>query len=564
MIRQQVFLVLAIVLLSFSQPSMLTKTYSAERFDQAITLQHDGSLIVKETTIFIFTGGPFTYVYRNLPTVKTDGISVLAAMMDERTLPQGTGAGQVEIVTGSPMKVTWHFTPLSDQTHTFVLVYRVLGVVQKAPDADLLNWEILPTDYDYAIRSSTTTVSYPEQAGLIVPPQVTNGTAQVATAAGKIIFSAHDISAGSRLQISLRFRPGSVTSVAPHWQLLQEQAMALIPPYLGGGLALFLLYLLIALWHYRRYKRPSSLLGEEPSEAFTSPPDELPPAVVGVLVAPTDAMCWNSALATIFDLASREVLTISQTAEPKTWYSAHPAFLIEQRSQPPNLRPYERGLLSVLFQDKEGMKPSLTIDAFSRIYSSRYRRFTQPLKNEMVERGLIDVARQRMRTWWLSIHVTLAIMAFIAAVMIAFIAGPAGLRPIIFLPLGVGLASSVMCVLWGLFSPLSAEAGREAKRWRAFSRYLKALVQGRSPVTLPETFGHYLVYAACFGFVETWVKFFQQQGMVEVPPWFHSLATARAEDISYFVMMIVASHAVGTYSGTVSSSAAGGGASGAG
>ncbi len=560
---QRVFLALAVVLLYFSQPSMPAKTYSAERFDQAITIQHDGSLLVEETVIFKFTGGPFTYVYRNLPTDKTDGISILSATMDERTMPRGTGAGQVEIVTGNPVKVTWHFAPLSDQTHTFVLTYRVLGVVQKARDADILNWEILPTDYDYAIRSSTTTVSYPEQAVLLGPPQVTNGTAQVATTAGKIIFSAQDISAGSRLQIALRFHPGSVITAAPHWQLLQEQAIALIPPYLGGGLALFLLCLLIALWHYRRYRR-RSLLTEEPSEGFTSPPGELPPAVVGALVAPMNTMYWNSALATIFDLACREVLAISQSPEPRKWYRAHPDFLIEQRSQPPDLRPYEPGLLSVLFQDRAGMRTSITIPHFSRTYANRYRRFTKPLRQEMVERGLIDVGRQHVRTGLFSISMTVAIVAFTAAIIAASIAGPAGMWPIIFLPLGVGLASSVMCVLWALFSPLSAQGWQEATKWRAFSRYLNDIVRGRTPVPSSETFGQYLVYATSFGFVEKWVRFFQRQGMVEVPPWFHSLATARAEDISYFVAMIAVSHSAHASSGAAGGGAAGGGASGAG
>ena len=140
---QRVWLALALFILFLSQPSAPAKTYSAEQFNQAITVQQDGSLLVKETVIFTFSGGPFTYVYRDLPTDKTDGVVVLSATMDEHTMPRGTGAGQVEIAAGNPVKVTWHFAPLSDQTHTFVLAYRDLGVVQKAPGADLLNWEVL-------------------------------------------------------------------------------------------------------------------------------------------------------------------------------------------------------------------------------------------------------------------------------------------------------------------------------------------------------------------------------------------------------------------------------------
>jgi len=182
----------------------------------------------------------------------------------------------------------------------------------------------------------------------------------------------------------------------------------------------------------------------------------------------------------------------------------------------------------------------------------------------MVERGLLDVGRQRVRIGLCSISMIVAIVAFIAAIIAASIAGPAGMWPVIFLPIGVGLAGSVMSVLWALFSPLSAQGWREATKWRTYSRYLNAIVRRRTPVPSPETFGQYLVYATSFGFVEKWVKFFQQQGMVEVPPWFHSLASARAENVSYFVTMISASHAAGASSGAAGGGAAGGGASGAG
>ena len=560
---QRVWFALALLMLFLSQPSAPAKTYSAEQFNQAITVQQDGSLLVKETVVFTFNGGPFTFVYRDLPTDKTDGVVVLSATMDERTMPRGTGAGQVEIASGNPVKVTWHFAPLSDQTHTFVLAYRVLGVVQKASGADLLNWEILPTQYDYAIRSSTTTVSYPERAALLGTPQVIRGAAQVTASPGTVTFLAHDISAGSPLEITLSFRAGSLIQAAPHWQQREQQAQALVVPYLLGGLAIFLTLFLLAFWHYRRYGR-RSLPVEEHAGACTAPPDELPPALVGAVLSPTDTKSWNSALATIFDLASRDVLAIAQVPGPKKWYRMHPDFLIEQRSQPEELRPYELGLLSVLFQDKEGMRSSIALSNLSRKYRNRYRRFTKPLRQEMIERGLLDADRRRMRTWLIAISMSIAIVAFSAAAVAVGVAGPLGMWPVVFLPLGVALAGCVACVLWLTFSPLTAQGQQEAAQWKAFSRYLKDIIRGREPVAGPETFGAYLVYAASCGFVEQWVKCFQRQGVVDVPPWFHSLATARADDMAYFVTMIAASHAAGSASGAGGGGAAGGGASGAG
>jgi hypothetical protein len=550
---QRVWLTLATLVLFLFQPAAPAKTYSAEQFNQDITVQQDGSLLVRETVIFTFSGGPFTYVYRDLPTDYTDGVVVLSATMDERTMPRGTGAGQVEIASGNPVKVTWHFAPLSDQTHTFVLTYRALGVVQKASDADLLNWEVLPTQYDYAIRSSTTTVRYPGQAALLGAPQVTLGAAQVTTSPGTVTLLARDISAGSPLEISLRFRAGSLIQAAPRWQQLQEQAQALIVPYLLGGLALFLALFVLAFWHYRRYRRGSPPL-EKQVAACTAPPDELPPALVGAVLSPTDTRSWNSALATIFDLASRDVLAISR------WPSTPPDFLIKQQSHPEGLRRYELGLLSVLFQGKES---SIAISDLSRKYTNRYELFTRMLRREMIERGLLDADLQSRRTSMIGISATIAVVALITAA-VWVLGGPVAL-----LPLGVALAGGAACVLWLTCSPLTSKGQQEAAQWESFSRYLEEIISRRELLAAPELFTAYLVYAASCGFVEQWVQCFQRQGTVDVPPWFHSLAKARADDMAYFVTMVSVSHAAGSHAagsagGAGAGGAAGGGASGAG
>ena len=87
--------------------------------------------------------------------------------MDDRFFSEGTESGQVEIMQDNPIQVKWHFAPTSDATHTFVLNYRVQGIVQKEQNADALYWKALPTQYDYTIRSSTITVTYPQQATLL-------------------------------------------------------------------------------------------------------------------------------------------------------------------------------------------------------------------------------------------------------------------------------------------------------------------------------------------------------------------------------------------------------------
>lgn len=558
---QKVFVALTLVLLFLVQPQMVpTKEYSADRFDQAILVQADGSMLVRETVAFTFVGGPFTYVFRELPTYKTDGITILSASMDERTMPQGSGAGQVEIAYKDPIKVTWHFAPTSDQNHTFVLTYRVLGVVQKTQGADFLNWEALPTRYDYTIRSSTITVSYPEQAVLLDVPEVVRGSAHVATTPNIVIFSTHDLRPNTRLEIGLRFRPGSLIVNAPRWQKLNEQAQALILPYLVGGIMIFVVGSLFLAWLYLRYRRRRSFAYAE-APLITEPPDDLPAAVVGALLSKGPG--WNSALATLFDLADRGVLTITQSPEKK-WYQAHSDFVIEIQSQQADLRPHERGLLEMLFQTKKGLQSTINVSNMGRAYANRQKRFNDLLKQEMIELGFIDEQQQRVRRSFAIISSILPILASIAIVPCLVFGIPNGVWPIVFLPIGVMAMGVTALVLWGISSPLSDKGMQSAVGWKAFFHYLRDLLREKEPQPSPELFGEYLPYAASFGIADKWVKYFQKRHMdVTIPAWFHALA--RADDLSYFVMMVVATRAVGHSGGAGGhAGAAGGGASGAG
>ena len=477
-------------------------------------------------------------------------------------MQHGSGAGQVEITYGNPVKVTWHFAPVSDQTHTFVLTYQVLGVFQKTQDADVLNWIALPTDYAYAIRSSIITVSYPEQAILIGTPEVVQGPALVTNTPGTVVFSAHNLKPKTRLEIGLKFRSGSVITQAPQWQQLQELSIALIPPFLLGGLAIFVVGSLGMIWYYRRYRRkPSFIEGE--TFPVTTPPDDLPPAIAGALLIQTPN--WNNALSTLFDLAKREVLSISQSDQPKKWYRAQPEFLIELQSQPPDLRPHELGLLALLFETKRGMESTTSISTIRRTYTSRYKRFNKPLKQEMSAMGLLDTERQLIRKRFLVISLLLLILGCIAMLLCLLFGIPTGTWPSLFLPLGVIGVSITVAVLWGMFSMLSDKGMQDAARWKAFSHYLRDITRGKELEISQEVFEGYLMYAATFGLAEKWVKYFQKQGMAVVPLWFHSLATTNVDNLSHFVTMIAVSHAVGGSSGAGGGGgAAGGGASGAG
>src|SRR5262245_51145889 len=133
-------LLASLMLLAVAQPAAAAKSYSAEHFDSRIRVVATGALEVTETVVFRFEGGPFDHVFREIPLRHTDGLEIVSAEMDGRTLTFGKGTGQVDVRRESPLRVRWNFAPVSDATHTFVLTYVARGAVRREGNADLLDW----------------------------------------------------------------------------------------------------------------------------------------------------------------------------------------------------------------------------------------------------------------------------------------------------------------------------------------------------------------------------------------------------------------------------------------
>ena len=178
---RKLLLPLLFVALLLSIAAQDDKSYSADRFDVNVVVQEDRSLFVEENVTFRFDGGPFSFVFRELPTDHTDGITDIVAGVDGVPWPQGTGPGQVEITGRDPIVITWHLSPTSDVVQNFTLSYRALGVVRQGDAGDVLDWQALPDEYEYDIASSTVTVSYPAGATRQGEPEVTAGKAEAAT-----------------------------------------------------------------------------------------------------------------------------------------------------------------------------------------------------------------------------------------------------------------------------------------------------------------------------------------------------------------------------------------------
>ncbi len=532
-------------------PAGAAKDYSADRYDVIWDVQEDGSLRITETVVFRFEGGPFTYVYRELPLDYSDSIVDIRATLDGATLPIGTGADQVELTGRDPIKVTWHLPPTSDAVHTFGLSYRARGVVRQEADADLLTWHALPTEYEYRIAEATLTVNYPAGISPLAAPEVRRGRAEVSTEAGRAVFTASDLSSDTDLLVALRFAPGSLIAAPPAWQAQAAEARQLAPVW--GGIALgTLLAGVAALWaagaRWRREARP-----EASQFRPSAPPGDLAPAFAGVLTASGGQIGWPHALAALFGLAQRGVLRIDE-AERK-WLRSRD-FVVTRLAQPADLRPHELGLLDLLFTTKKGTTDTVQLSELPSRVSSQLKRFSKPLEQELLAADLFYPERLRARSRYLVAGVvlmllSLVLLAFGVILMARFDGWP------LLIAFSTFLVALIAMITSGVFSPLSERGAGLRAQWQGFSAYLRDVTRGREPAYDPRTFDRYLPYAASFGLAQPWAKALSEQAGAQIPAWFGALTAAREDGMAAFVAMTAASHSAG-------SSSAGGGAGGAG
>lgn len=537
------------------------KSYSADRFDVDVVVQEDSSLLVTETVVFSFVGEPFTFVFRELPTEFTDGVTILSASLDGRSLPQGTEAGQVEIEDGRDILITWHMEPTVNSSRTFVLEYEMLGVVRQAEAGDLLRFQPLPDEFEYNIDSSTVTITYPNTAVLQTSPAITVGEAQVSSSGNQATFTQQNIESDETLVVEMLFEAGSLITTAPQWQSRQAEQNALAPLWIGLSAFILAVGIVATIWIWQRHQ-PKVYKG---SAVVYEPPNDLPPAIAGVLNGVGASPTWPNALATLFDLADRGILSIEESDEKK-WYRSQD-FTIMLKQQPGSLRPHEQGLLDLLFDTKEGRKKSVKLSKLgSAISSKQWKKYTEPLEAELKAAGYIDAARKTRRQWIIG-----GSFLLFALGMMALAAVPAVLEELYgFWPILISfsiLMVFVIVVTTGTkLTILTDEAKLMADEWQTFYTYLKDVTKKKAAVGQTSMFTRFLPYAASYGLLHQWANFFHKEGWTELPPYFHALNQSGDGGMAAFVAMTATSSSSGgsAAGGAAGAGAAGGGASGAG
>jgi hypothetical protein len=548
------------------RPSLAEKNYLAERFDVTIAVHPDGTLHITETIVFRFTGGPFTYVFRELAFNNLDEIDNIQASLDGQVLGQGTQLGQVEIITGKPTNITWHFVPTQDSVHSFTLTYRVKGAIRQDDAADTLIWRAIPAQHEYTINSGIICLDYPSGILPLAAPSISETGAGLETGPTGATFTLNNVDADTPVDVTASFPSRSLVSQPPAWQADQLQQARRTsmgaPSGLGAAGFTILLGVIGVILAGRNFRRETTIPKNKVYQSFSAPPRATPPALAAKLTGSGVPF-----LGTLFDLAQRGLIRIEEG--PKKWGSR--TFEVTRQPTSESLLPHEQIFLDALFKKARDNRVALS-DIASLAYNNQ---FSQALDQELTAAGWRDAKRSSQRGRFLAAAVlamALGIAVFFAGLLIggllyimdttavvagAILMGAGGAA------FGVGLLALIVALS---ISTYSDEGVQLASAWNSFAGYLRNITRGREPVASPDLFERYLPYAAGLGLATEWAKFFQKQANVPIPEWFMGLQSGM-EDGSFIAIMAAISSADSSASvatGGDGGGASGGGASGAG
>jgi hypothetical protein len=382
-----VIFAMALALLA-APASAAEKSYVATRYDVAATVEPGGDLMVTETVTYTYYGEPFTFVFRELETGFTDGATILEVQMDGQSPPAGTAPGHMEI---RGERVTWHMAPTVDESHTFTLRYRLDGAVRQGAGGDVLRFQILPTDHDFEILESETTLTFPAGVRPVGDVAVIAGTGTVGQLENGVTIDAGQLPADTSLAIEVTFPAGSVISEPPAWQARRSAQSTAAPYWLLGGVATAVLGF-AGFWLAYRQQQPP-VAPSIRSERVYEPPAKLPPAYAGTLASYNGRPQWQHALATLFDLAERGVVEIDE--KPRTGLLSSRDFIVREMAVAGDLAPHEHALLALLFEGKHGREEEVRFSKLQqRVTGKRWKAFEETLWQELKQAGLVSEAKR--------------------------------------------------------------------------------------------------------------------------------------------------------------------------
>lgn len=529
------------ILFFLSSLSVLAKkSYRFDRYDVSLTVQEDGSFRVEEILSYRFTGGTFTYAYRDIRTAELSYISDVSV---EGLDVELTEVKQEE--KRNSYRVRWEFPPHTGVA-TFRISYTAHGALGTFEGMHYIYWRAIGKQIEVPVEAFSVRVYLPFQnlAPKAINAYLEEAEIRQSESGTEITFTYKDLKPKAGYLVKVDF-PQCLD--LPETQNYSAEAEAfrqkliwllfLVPTGFVGGI-----WILVSGPRVR-------------SREITSPSrPEIPIAEAGFLLFDDDMTRMRIFPALLFDLAKRGYLRLWQDTPPD---KKKPVIRVDIKNFTEGLNPTEKNFLNKLSEHED-------VKTFFR-KSQKYRSAELPkLRKRILESGHSKSLASRANILLLIGLLVLTVFFVIITLLNGQLAGIIG---------GVCGAVALLFLLGGLKRYQLTEKGAQEKaEIRAYVRDLYKRLEKerendpvRAAVTLLE-FLPWLMYS--FKFNEAWLGKLKKQlknspGKVELPDWL-VLQQGDEESEEGMVSALIVTSFVNTHVVSSSGAVAGVGVAGAG
>ncbi|HKC20743.1 MAG TPA: DUF2207 domain-containing protein, partial [Candidatus Dormibacteraeota bacterium] len=560
-------------------PAHADEGWTINSFHSQITINDDASITVVEDIQVDFGNlvkhGIFRYIpvrYRYDSTRDRYYDLTVSSVTDGRSaIPYTvTSTGTDEVIKiGDPNRTV-------SGGNTYVITYRVRGVLNSFADHDELYWNVDGAQWPVPKKFVSATVQFPtgsfQGAACYQGPTGSREACSYGNTAQSVNFSSTRLlGSGEQLTAVTGLHKGALVVppplLEPRARQFPQDAFDLNPGTVGVSVLVLLagLALIVRFWwvhgrdreyltHYYLTNdprdRPAPLFEHEPVVVEFGPPQNLRPAELGLIL--DESADTKDVTATIVDLAVRGVLTITEVPGKKDWT------LTWKPNQVGELLPFEKTLLDGLFTGRE----TVQLSALKGTYRTTLTEAENEMYADAMSRKLFTTRPDYLRGG----RIVLGVVLVIAGGFLTNWLGTSfgwGLIGVAVILVGIALVAT-----FKLMSVRTA-AGRDLMQHTlGFRLYMNTAEKYRQQFAeKAEIFTQLLPYAIVFGCVNRWAKAFEGIDTSQTNGWYvggrpfqAALLASSLESMNSSISTAVAS----TPAGSGSSGFGGGGFSGGG
>ena len=327
------------------------KSWRIADFQDNITVEKDGSALVRERISLVFVG-EWHGIHRTIPIEYPgpDGTNYeLFVDVQSVTDAEGSHLKYDSSRTGEYRDLKIYIPGATDVSKIIEIAYRVRNGTRFFPDHDEFYWNVTGNDWPVPIDHASATVQFPEAAAGSLRVQAFTGVygstqrdATATTQGGEAQFESNN---------PLPMRGGLTIDVyIPKGFLEQPGALTRFFWFLAANPILFLpLVTLAGMWILWRYKGRDPEAGMSVAPMYEPPPG-ISPAEAGTLL--DDSIHPRDITSTMVDLAVRGYIKIEETAEKVLLFTQrdYVFHLLKPKEQwGAELAPHERVMLENVF-----------------------------------------------------------------------------------------------------------------------------------------------------------------------------------------------------------------------